>query len=127
MRFITDCILYMLFVDKDCTVDAGMVNGRMVPAPLVGDEYRDGDLVSFHCDDGFLMVGSLNSVCEMGLWSDPFPQCVGKLSTTKNKTNHNFELFCSMLHPFILFLTCFKSNTRNGIKRVAVVVVVFSL
>ncbi|XP_030856065.1 uncharacterized protein LOC105436405 isoform X4 [Strongylocentrotus purpuratus] len=59
-----------------CTVDAGMVNGRMVPAPLVGDEYRDGDLVSFHCDDGFLMVGSLNSVCEMGLWSDPFPQCV---------------------------------------------------
>ncbi|XP_063954009.1 fibrillin-3-like [Lytechinus pictus] len=59
-----------------CTIDEPMENGRMVPAAVVGAEYSDGEAVVFECNDGFLMVGSLISMCEFGMWSDPFPRCV---------------------------------------------------
>ncbi len=39
--------------------------------------YKGGDVITFHCDDGYTLNGNSVLTCQVsGIWDKPFPNCI---------------------------------------------------
>ncbi|XP_055275930.1 C4b-binding protein alpha chain isoform X2 [Moschus berezovskii] len=63
-------------VKKRCGNPGELLNGQVI----VKTDYSFGSEIEFSCSEGYILIGSVNSYCEIqgkGLgWSDPLPQCI---------------------------------------------------
>ena len=49
----------------------------------IAEEYKPGNVVTFHCDKGLVLKGNDTLMClESGQWSHDQPYCSGKPSLT---------------------------------------------
>ncbi|KAM9706041.1 C4b-binding protein alpha chain isoform 3-T3 [Dama dama] len=63
-------------VKKRCGNPGELLNGQVI----VKTDYSFGSEIEFSCSEGYILIGSANSYCEIqdkGVgWSDPLPQCI---------------------------------------------------
>ncbi|XP_042112965.1 C4b-binding protein alpha chain isoform X5 [Ovis aries] len=63
-------------VKKRCGNPGELLNGQVI----VKTDYSFGSEIEFSCSEGYILIGSANSYCEIqdkGVgWSDPLPQCL---------------------------------------------------
>lgn len=66
---------YSHVADTDCPILGKPISGRKY-----GSEYNHGDIVTFECDQGFVLKGSAVRRCmENGTWNGTEAICIGKL------------------------------------------------
>ncbi|XP_057585720.1 C4b-binding protein alpha chain [Hippopotamus amphibius kiboko] len=62
-------------VRKRCENPGELLNGQVIPKP----DYQFGSHIEFSCSDGYILIGSATSFCEIQDktvgWSDPLPTC----------------------------------------------------
>ncbi|XP_055437774.1 C4b-binding protein alpha chain isoform X2 [Bubalus kerabau] len=63
-------------VKKRCENPGELLNGQVI----VKTDYSFGSEIEFSCSEGYILIGSANSYCELQdtavVWSDPLPQCI---------------------------------------------------
>ncbi|XP_070571014.1 uncharacterized protein [Ptychodera flava] len=85
----------------DCPDPGVPSNGMRFPAPG-STGYRAGDVISFSCNPGYILSGSLSSSCDDGVWSNVQPTCQDVDECTFNNggcdgncTNTDGSFYCS--------------------------------
>ncbi|XP_010811305.1 C4b-binding protein alpha chain isoform X3 [Bos indicus] len=63
-------------VKKRCENPGELLNGQVI----VKTDYSFGSEIEFSCSEGYVLIGSANSYCQLQdkgvVWSDPLPQCI---------------------------------------------------